>query len=330
LPYLGGKQALVPRLLPLIPEHVCYVEVFGGAAALLLNKPASSFEVYNDYDSELVNLFEVIRDDVDAFVKKADWLLYSRELNEKWKKDLRNGILPEDKVERALRFWYVMRSSFAAHPYKGWAFAKRKNRSRPRSIINAIASIRAIHDRLRTVEIDHLDFRRCIKNRDARETFMFLDPPYLDATEYRLGIFTLHDHTDLAGILRHAKSKWLMTIGDHPKIRALYHGFPINRVKTHETVSKIIGGKRPTFKQLIIRNYEPPKTPLYVPVAGRITVLDLFGVADQGNPRLRHQAPEKFESEARAGCGAKRHLLLRPYSGHLSRVLGKAGGKHGC
>ena len=254
--------------------------MFGGAAALLLNKPPSALEVYNDWDSELVNLFEVIRDDIDSFIKRADWLLYSRELNEKWKKDLKNGIVLEDRVERALRFWFLMRSSFAAHPYKGWAFAKRKNRSRPQSIINAVSSIRAIHDRLRTVEIDHLDFRRCIENRDGPKNFLFLDPPYLDAEDYRLGVFTLQDHRDLANILQHAKSKWLMTIGDHPKIRKLYHGIPMNRIKMHESVSKIFGDKRPTFKQLIIRNYEPPKTPLYTPVASPIPLMDLFGLAE--------------------------------------------------
>jgi DNA adenine methylase len=268
----------VPKLLSLIPEHAAYIEVFGGAAALLLNKPPSALEVYNDWDSELVNLFEVVRDDVDSFIKRADWLLYSRELNEKWKEDLKNGIVSEDRVERALRFWFLMRSSFAAHPYKGWAFAKRENRSRPQSIINAVSSIRAIHDRLKTVEIDHLDFRRCIENRDARENFLFLDPPYLDAEEYRLGVFTLQDHTDLANILQHAKSKWLMTIGDHPKIRKLYHGLPMSRVKTHETVSKVIGNKRPTFKQLIIRNYDLPKTSIYTAVASEVASLDLFGL----------------------------------------------------
>jgi DNA adenine methylase len=262
----------------LIPTHTCYVEVFGGAAALLLNKPASSFEVYNDYDSELVNLFEVIRDDVDAFVKKADWLLYSRELNEKWKNDLKAGTVPEDRVERALRFWYVMRSCFAAHPYKGWAFAKNKNRSRPQSMTNALSNLRTIHDRLRAVEIDRLDFRRCIKNRDGPRNFLFLDPPYLDAEEYRLGVFTLQDHMDLADILHHAKSKWLMTIGDHPKIRKLYAGFPLQRVKTHLSVPKIIRGRRPIFKQLIICNYEPPDEPLYTVTASQPIPLDLFGL----------------------------------------------------
>jgi len=235
-------------------------------------------EVYNDIDSELVNLFEVIRDDVNAFVKQADWLLYSRELYEKWKSDLKNGDVPEDHVERALRFWYLMRSSFAAHPYKGWAFCRNVARNRPLSLTNAIGSIRTIHDRLRTVEIDHLDFRRCIKNRDGPEAFMFLDPPYLDTCQYRVGTFTLEDHQDLAELVSRAKSKWLLTIGDHPKIRKLYSNFMIQRVRTHVTVSKIIGGKRPAFKQLIIRNYEPPEEPLYVPSAAQVAPLDLFNV----------------------------------------------------
>jgi DNA adenine methylase len=262
----------------LIPEHTCYVEVFGGAAALLLNKPPSPVEVYNDADSELVNLFEVVRDDVDAFVRRADWLLYSRELYEKWKGELKNGNVPGDRVERALRFWYLMRSSFAAHPYKGWAFCRNVGRNRPQSLTNALTSIATIHDRLKSVEIDHLDFRRCIKNRDASSTFLFVDPPYLDAEEYRLGVFTLEDHIDLADILHHTKSKWLLTIGDHPKIRRLYTGFRTEHVKTYLSVPKTIDDKRPTFKQRIIRNYEMPKEPLYVPSAAQVAPLDLFDI----------------------------------------------------
>lgn len=62
--WLGGKGLLVKKLLPLVPEHRIYVEVFGGGASLLLAKdPAvSEVEVYNDLDSRLVNLFEVLRE----------------------------------------------------------------------------------------------------------------------------------------------------------------------------------------------------------------------------------------------------------------------------
>jgi len=274
LPWLGGKQQLAPRLLKLIPAHVMYVEVFGGAAALLLNKPPSIIDVYNDLDGELVNLFEVIRDDVDTFLKKAEYLLYSRELYERWKNDLKSGVVCDDKVERALRFWYLMRSSFAAHPYKGWAFCRNDQRNRPDSNLNALDKMKAIHERLKGVEIDHLDFRRLIKNRDAPDTFMFLDPPYLDAEEYRLGIFTLHDHVELADMLRHATSKWLLTIGDHPKIRELYASFRVEEVTSALCVSKIIDEERPTFKQLIITNYDPAKMQAFA-AAKQMTLMDL-------------------------------------------------------
>jgi DNA adenine methylase len=106
-----------------------------------------------------------------------------------------------------------------------------------------------------------------------------LDLPYLDAEEYRLDMFTLQDRMDLAGLLRHAKGKWLMTIGDHPKIRKLYNEFPMEHVKKHTSVPKIISDKRPAFKQLIIRNYEPPRTPFYTAVASQTPLMDLFGIA---------------------------------------------------
>ena len=281
MPYLGGKQALVPKLLPLIPEHVCYVEVFGGAAALLLNKPASLIEVYNDLDSQLVNLFEVIRNDVEAFLRRADFLLYSRELYQRWQNDIEEGLQPEDPVERAVRFWYVIRSAFGAHPSKGWAFQRERPRNSARVIQNALANLQAIHERLKDVEIDHLDFRRCIKNRDAPSTCLYLDPPYLETEQYRAGSFTLEDHRDLAELLGGCRSKWLMTVGDHREIRALYSKFPQSIVTSQVAVKKVVGGKRDRLRHLVIRNYEPPKTPLYTSVASQVPLMDLFGIADQ-------------------------------------------------
>jgi len=293
LPYLGGKQALVPKLLPLIPEHTAYVEVFGGAAALLLNKPPSPIEVYNDYDSELVNLFEVIRDDVDAFLKRADFLLYSRELYTRWQADLEEGKLPEDRVERAVRFWYVIRSAFGAHPDKGWAFQRAQPRNSARVVQNALTNIRAIHERLKPVEIDHLDFRRCIRNRDATSTLLFLDPPYLETEGYRVGTFTLQDQCDLAQLLSNAKSKWLLTIGDHSDVRKLYRGFDQTVLTSKISCQKVIGGKRRSMRNLVIRNYKLPKTPLYAPVAGPVPLMDLFGieVPTERRANLPLQAP---------------------------------------
>jgi len=283
----------VPQLLPLIPEHTCYTEVFGGAAAVLLNKPPSPIEVYNDYDSELVNLFEVIRDDVDAFLKHADFLLYSRELYTRWQADLEEGKVPEDRVERAVRFWYVIRSAFGAHPHKGWAFQRAQPRNSPQVVQNALTNIRAIHERLKPVEIDHLDFRRCIRNRDAMSTLLFLDPPYLETEGYRVGTFTLQDHIDLARLLSDAKSKWLLTIGDHSEVRKLYRGFDRTVLTSAIACQKVIGGKRRSLRNLVIRNYKPPKTPLYTQTVSQLPLLDLFGfeVSPKRRAPLQLQAP---------------------------------------
>ena len=270
------------RLLPLFPEHSAYVEVFGGAASLLLNKPPSRLEVYNDLDGELVNLFEVIRDDVDAFLKHAYFLLYSRELYQSWQRELKRGVVPEDRVERALRYWYLIMCSFGAHPYKGWGFNKHTRKSLPMLMQDALGRLRLVHERLKAVQIDHLDFRKCIERYDDPDTFLFLDPPYLNTTAYRIGKFTLEDHRALAELLCSVKGKWLMTIGNRLEVRRLYARLPSRSISSPTSIEKVTGGKRTHFANLIIHNYTPPETPLLVATASEPTLLDVFGDAFEG------------------------------------------------
>src|SRR3989304_4290570 len=112
--WMGGKQRLVKQLLTLIPEHNVYCEVFGGGAALFLNKPPSHVEVLNDIDGNLVNLFMVVRDRTREFHAALQKLPYSRELYETWRQPFLKGRTnePADPVERAARFYYVIRSAF--------------------------------------------------------------------------------------------------------------------------------------------------------------------------------------------------------------------------
>lgn len=63
LRYHGGKWRLSTWIISHFPEHRIYVEPFGGSAAVLLNKPRSFSEVYNDMDSDVFNYFRVIRDE---------------------------------------------------------------------------------------------------------------------------------------------------------------------------------------------------------------------------------------------------------------------------
>ena len=62
LRYHGGKWMLARWIASHFPEHRTYTEVYGGAASVLLQKPRTYAEIYNDLDGEVCGLFRVLRD----------------------------------------------------------------------------------------------------------------------------------------------------------------------------------------------------------------------------------------------------------------------------
>ena len=254
-PYLGGKTALVPRLLELIPPHRVYVEVFGGSAELLFSKPRSQGEVYNDLNGELVNLFLVARDRHRELKGRLDMLPYSRLLYEKWKTEYRRGDVPGDDVERAARYYYLLCGSFAGKPWGGWAFDRRRVRGYWSN--RRLRVIREVHRRLQGVAVEHKDFRDLIRLYDGPDAFFFLDPPYLETTGYGVG-FGEAEHRALAEILIHAEGRWLLTVEEHPLMRELYAGCIVDEVGQSLNSEKIgLGGTRRRLSNLIVANYQP-------------------------------------------------------------------------
>lgn len=70
LRYYGGKWKLAPWIISHFPAHKNYVEPCGGAASVLLQKPRSPLETYNDLDGNVVNFFRVLRDRPDELIRK--------------------------------------------------------------------------------------------------------------------------------------------------------------------------------------------------------------------------------------------------------------------
>jgi len=258
LHYIGGKRRLVPRLLELLPPHRCYVEVFGGVAHLLLAKKPSAVEVYNDVDGRLVNLLKVVKERGQELQERLEGLLYSRRV---YLEFLREP-LPGDPLEDAVRFFYVIRSSFKGKWGQGWAHGVTRNHAATYS--SAVAQLRLVQQRLRNVNIEELDFRECIKTYDGPRTLFFCDPPYISPEHYEHN-FGEKDHEDLAELLRRVKGKWLLTYNDHPRIRHLYAGYPlmtvVRPVSTTLTRNCEVRGN---WTQLIIANYELPSAPQFL------------------------------------------------------------------
>ena len=80
VPWLGGKRRLAKHILPLInDDHQTYVEPFAGGAAMFFMKEQSKVEVINDINSDLVNLYRVVRHHLDELIRHFRWSLISRE-----------------------------------------------------------------------------------------------------------------------------------------------------------------------------------------------------------------------------------------------------------
>jgi len=89
LNYMGGKSLLTRKIIPLVPPHECYCEVFAGAAWLLFRKEESKVEIINDINSDLVTLYRVIKLHLDEFIRYLRWLLVSRDEFTRFKKEAR-------------------------------------------------------------------------------------------------------------------------------------------------------------------------------------------------------------------------------------------------
>jgi len=171
--WFGGKGLLVKKLLPLIPEHKIYVEVFGGGASLLLAKdPAvSRVEVYNDLDNRLVNLFEVLRDPVGfaEFERRSVLTPLSREQFRRCR-----DVVGENATERAWAFFVQQRQSFSGLGESfgfGVSGSSRGMASSCSRWLGAVEGLPALHERLMRVQIECDDWRKILERYDSPETF---------------------------------------------------------------------------------------------------------------------------------------------------------------
>lgn len=188
LRYHGGKWALAPWIISHFPGHEIYVEPFGGAASVLLQKRRCYAEIYNDLDGEIVNLFKVARDRGTDLVRLIELTPYSRaEFHESF-------VAAEDHLEQARRTVVRSYMGFGGNltranrdqtPQRtGFRDYSKKNRQSipANDWRNWPAALPSIIDRLRGVIIENRPAARVISEHDTAETLHYVDPPYVHST----------------------------------------------------------------------------------------------------------------------------------------------------
>ncbi len=251
IPWVGGKSRLVKTLIPLIPEHTTYVEVFCGASWLLFAKEPSKAEIINDINKDLTTFYRVIRHHVDELVRYVRWALYSRDDYELLQKQ---DVTTLTDIQRAARFYFILRGSFGAmlgsNSFKSSVARKGIN------ILGLEREFSEGHIRLSGVTIECKDYSYIIKKFDRPETFFYLDPPYRGTEHYYgKGLFGKDDFETLRDLCRTMKGKFMMSINAHPEIEELFAEFNIKYVDTKYTLSG--SNNKLDVKELVIMNYQP-------------------------------------------------------------------------
>lgn len=183
--YHGGKFRLAHWIISHMPNHVCYTEVFGGAAGVLLQKPRAYAEVYNDLDGDIVNLFEVLRDSSsrEKLIEQLVLTPYSRA-------DFENAWEPtENKVERARRVCIRAQMGFgsagATNGITGFRIDTKRQYGTAQSLWATYPEhLGAIGQRLSGVLIENRPAVQVLKDHDAETTLHYVDPPYVMDTRY--------------------------------------------------------------------------------------------------------------------------------------------------
>ena len=306
---MGNKTAILHILYALFPlKYGRFIDVFGGSGSVLLGKPeVSLFEVYNDYDRNLANLFHCMKERTMATIREIGFChLNSREdfnairrffeyeqfddryLSEELRlteflfpppeaselKEIRTRITEDYDVRRAAMFLKLLRYSYSSG---GKSYA-----SQPFDIRKLFGLILDLQERMANVIVENQDFETLIRHYDRPDAFFYADPPYFSTEDmYAVG-FGWNDHVRLRDTLQGIKGKFLLSYNDCPEIRGLYEGFSLfDFSRTHSMAQRYEAGKE--FKELLIGNYDLFEREKAKP---QQLTLDLFGEADSNYEKI--------------------------------------------
>ena len=316
IPWVGGKGKLMWLINKLSPNgYDRFVDVFGGSATVTLNRPLKKgcLEVYNDYNSNLTNLFFCVKERTMALIRELgflplnsrddfnvlykffsrqeftdDYLKEELELTQVYleppQREMIQSLMleraPGCDVRRAADYFKLVRDSFSGGAK---AFAGRSC-----DIRRFFHLVWECARRLKDVVIENKDFEELIAQYDREDTFFYCDPPYYDAECYEVA-FPKPDHIRLHDALARCKGLVMVSYNYCPFICELYKDFYIFYTTRPNSMSQTAGSE---YEEVVMTNYDPR-----VLGADRGWQLDLFHLSENGD-----------------GCEGRYRLIHEPVS----------------
>lgn len=258
--WVGGKRNLRKEIVSIMPKHMQYVEVFTGAAWVLLEKEPSKLEIINDINSDLINFYRVTqdKDKCNQLIEKLYYIPKSREIFDEFDVKIKTKEYKDD-VEHAVMFYYLLKLVF------GGRFDRVKksfcvpNDGRKNINYDKFPNeFLALHERLKNVYIEKQDYKYILDKYDRKDGqgLFYLDPPYLETTEKNYGVnFDIDEYKTLSSKLKSLNSKFILTCNDKEELRVIFEEFNIIGKEVHYSVSGTTEACK-KYGELIITNYE--------------------------------------------------------------------------
>lgn len=253
IPWIGGKRRLADRIIPQFPPHKCYVEVFAGGAALYFMRPPADVEVLNDVNGELINLYRIVQNHLEEFVRQFKWALSSREVF-KWLQDTPPETLTD--IQRAARFFYLQQQAFGGKvDGQSWGTA---TTAPPINFMRIEENLSAAHLRLSGAYIESLDWAKCMERYDRPHTLFYLDPPYWQTAGYGVE-FEFEQYEKMAELMGRLQGRAILSLNDHPDIRRVFAAFQMESTAIQYNVGG--GGRAADRRELIIYSWDREAEP---------------------------------------------------------------------
>jgi DNA adenine methylase len=259
--WYGGKYSHLDWLLPLLPMTTHYCEPFAGSAAVLVNREPAPVETLNDVDGEIVNFFQVLRDQPDELIRSIGLTPFSREEFEK------AIAAPSDEIsslERARRFFVrarQVRTGLAQTASSGrWAHCRLTSRAGMAGAVSrwlgSVEGLPEIAQRLLRVQIENAPAIEVIRRYDSPETLIYCDPPYPhdsrgDSRAYGFEM-TDDDHRELAAVLHSVQGLVALSSYQSPLMTELYGDW-----YAIEAPAKMAHSVKSLRQEILWTNYHP-------------------------------------------------------------------------
>lgn len=252
--WIGGKKSLRELIVSLFPLYYeRYIEVFGGGGWVLFHKPpGNDFEVYNDFNGLLTNLYRCVREKPNELIDALYFVLNSREDFDRVKEALSRDS-PTSDVLKASYFYQLIRYSYAS--------GLTSYGSQPHDMWSNFPLIEQAHRRLSKVVVENKDFEKLIRQYDRPVSFFYADPPYFETEKYYKNVgedgFKKEDHIRLRDALMDIDGKFLLSYNDCSFIRELYDA-PNIQIESYTRINNIKQryDNGAQFPEILVANYD--------------------------------------------------------------------------